>query len=121
MGGQQMGGQQMGQRGGQQARGQMTNTGGAVNSKLTTVMIANRFGKMVQVILGPEGYMEKNGVNIKNGDFIQVSGTFADQGQSVFVANSITKDQKTVQLRNFNGMPIWPREGDESGFCFWPF
>jgi hypothetical protein len=117
----QTGGQQFSQRGGQQTRVQFTNTGGAVNSKIITVMIANRFGKLVQVILGPEKYMEKNGLDIKNGDFIQVSGSFADQGQSVFVANSVTKGQKTVQLRNFNGMPIWPRGGHENMFCFWPF
>jgi len=117
----QLGGQQFSQRGGQQTRVQFTNTGGAVNSKIITVMIANRFGKLVQVILGPERYMEKNGLDIKNGDYIQVSGTFIDQGQSVFVANSVTKGQKTVQLRNFNGMPIWPRGGYENNFCFWPF
>jgi hypothetical protein len=59
--------------------------------------------------------MEDYGIKIKNGDFIQVSGTFADQGQSIFVAGSVTKDQRTVQLRNFNGFPIWPKGGGGGG------
>jgi hypothetical protein len=98
--------------------GQVTNTGGAVNDKLAAVMISNRFGKLVQIVLGPEWYMAKNGVKIKNGDFLQVNGTFADQAQSVFVANSVTKGQKTVQLRNFQGMPTWPQgAGGGGGNC----
>ena len=110
----------MGQRpvpGAQQAMGQITNTGGAVNDKIVTVMIADRFGKMVQVILGPEWYLEKNGIKIKNGDFIQVNGQFVDQAQSVFIAHSVTKDRNTAQLRNFNNFPTWPQGGGSEGGC----
>jgi hypothetical protein len=62
----------------------------------------------VLVRLGPAGFLKQNGLNLKEGDAIAVTGyrVSAADGE-LLVANEVGKQGKTVRLRDGRGRPAW--------------
>ena len=62
----------------------------------------------VDVHAGPAAYLEKQQFSFAKGDSIEVVGSQIKQdGKDVMLAREITKDGKTLSLRNKNGLPLW--------------
>ncbi|MBZ5651639.1 MAG: hypothetical protein LAO18_14275 [Acidobacteriia bacterium] len=62
----------------------------------------------VHVHVGPSSYIEQKQFAFGKGDTIKVVGSKVTiSGQEVVLAREITKDGKTVVLRNAQGVPKW--------------
>jgi len=60
------------------------------------------------VHLGPDWYVERQEITLKPGDKIQVRGSrITFDGKPAVIAAEVTKDGKTLQLRDANGVPVW--------------
>ena len=65
-------------------------------------------GESLPVHLGPEWYLEKQTVPFKQGDQVQVRGSrITFQDKPAVIAAEVTKDGKTLRLRDANGVPAW--------------
>ena len=65
-------------------------------------------GETIAVHLGPEWYIDKQELTFKPGDKVQIRGsriTFEDK--PAIIAAEVTKDGRTLQLRDSNGVPVW--------------
>ena len=66
---------------------------------------------IVEVHLGPEDYVQKE-ITIKKGDTLTVKGSQTEYNNTtVIFAGTITKDGKTVKLRDDDGTPAWAGSG----------
>jgi hypothetical protein len=64
----------------------------------------------VSVHLGPDWYLDKQSVKIGKGDKITVTGSrIVLQGKSVLVASVVQEGEKTLNLRDRQGYPLWSR------------
>jgi len=64
----------------------------------------------VDVGLGPTQFLTDQKLELKKGDKVEVIGAKAHtQKGEVFVARQITSGDKTVTLRDAQGVPAWPR------------
>ncbi|MGB7602685.1 MAG: hypothetical protein WBM24_20450 [Candidatus Sulfotelmatobacter sp.] len=62
----------------------------------------------VDVHVGPSSYIAKNQFTFAKGDTIEVVGSKVTiTGQETLLAREITKDGKTLVLRNPQGIPEW--------------
>jgi len=67
-------------------------------------------GGTVEVHLGPVGYWKKNGFDLAKGDTIEVTGSKSKVDDTeVMRAREVKKGEKTVTLRNAQGVPLWSR------------
>jgi sporulation protein YlmC with PRC-barrel domain len=61
-----------------------------------------------RVYVGPEWYMERQGVEIRDRDDVQVTGAPTTvAGQSLLLAREVTFSGQTLTLRDKNGKPVW--------------
>ena len=62
----------------------------------------------LDVHLGPTDYWKKHGVELAKGDSIEVTGSKhkVDETESM-IAREVKKGEKTVTLRNAQGVPAW--------------
>jgi sporulation protein YlmC with PRC-barrel domain len=61
-----------------------------------------------RVYVGPEWYMERQGVEIRDHDDVQVTGAFATiAGQPLLLAREVALGGQTLILRDKNGKPLW--------------
>lgn len=60
------------------------------------------------VHLGPADYWKKNGIELLKGDSIEVTGSrVLVDGKEALIAREVRKGDKTVTLRNAQGVPAW--------------
>jgi len=60
------------------------------------------------VILGPDWYVDKQGVALAAGDQVEVKGSRVMlEGKPAVIAASVKKGDKTLNLRNDQGIPAW--------------
>ena len=65
-------------------------------------------GESLPVHLGPAWYVEEQDVTLKPGDKVQARGSrITFQGKPALIAAEVTKDGKTLHLRDENGVPAW--------------
>lgn len=77
-----------------------------------THLVVSTGTSSVNVHLGPSWYMQEKGFSFKTGDKVQVTGSRISQaGTTAIVAQRITKDGSTLQLRDENGIPAWSGRG----------
>jgi len=68
-------------------------------------------GKNYEVPVGPEWYMEKIGLNLRQNEKIHLQGSIINRnGLNVLVPTKITAEGKTFILRDSNGIPAWMGE-----------
>lgn len=73
-----------------------------------THLILKTDGASVDVHVGPSSYIARKQFTFTKGDTIEVVGSkVAIAGQEALVAREITKDGKTLVLRNAQGVPEW--------------
>jgi hypothetical protein len=66
----------------------------------------------LRVILGPEWYLSTQQDSLDLGDFVEVTGTRVTlQKEAALLAYKITVDDKSINLRDKSGNPLWSRRG----------
>ncbi len=64
--------------------------------------------KPMVVDLAPDWYLDQNGIRFSPSERVHVEGHRVERsGQSVLYATSVTKGEKTVELRDRDGNPLW--------------
>jgi hypothetical protein len=62
----------------------------------------------ISVHLGPGWYIEKQGIKIKPGDKIEVTGSrITYEGKPAIIAAEVKKGDEILRLRDENGFPLW--------------
>ena len=107
-------GTKMGQQGGMMnqhpAMSRMTHKGW-MGTHLT-LKIENGF---LDVILGPSSYITEKNFTFVKGDQIEVTGSKVTRnGQQELIARSVKKGNKTLTLRNDQGIPLWSRNRQQA-------
>ena len=70
----------------------------------------------VQVHVGPEWYLERQAIELREDEAVQVTGARAEvDGQPVLLARTITVDGLTLMLRDIQGQPVWSALRSGSG------
>jgi hypothetical protein len=65
-------------------------------------------GGVTEVHVGPTWFLEQEGVELSNGDALEVTGSVVDSGDETFlVAREIKKGTKVFRLRDERGFPMW--------------
>ena len=63
---------------------------------------------LYDVHVGPSSYLSAQKFTISNGEKLEVTGSKTQMnGKDVLVARTITKDGKTLELRDAQGFPKW--------------
>jgi len=63
---------------------------------------------ILEVHLAPVRFLRGNGLTFNKGDQIEVVGSMVTyQGHDALIARKITRDNRTVAVRQPNGKPIW--------------
>lgn len=66
----------------------------------------------ITVHLGPPGYVSQQGLTVKKGDTLVVTGSKVTQNQHpVLLAAEIKKNSQTLKLRDEQGFPLWRGPG----------
>ncbi len=75
-------------------------------------VILNTGKESLSVHLGPKWYLDKQSVQLKIGDKIEVKGSkVIIDGTQAIIAREIIKDGNTLKLRDTNGKPFWSGKG----------
>ena len=65
----------------------------------------------IEVHLGPEWYLNENGISLKENDQVSVKGSKVEMsGEKVIIASHLTMGTKEVRLRSEDGIPLWSRK-----------
>lgn len=73
-------------------------------------------GELVTVYAGSRDYVGKQDFFVVSGDRIRVTGVPVQRGwRSIFLATRITRDGKTLELRDESGRPLWLEKGQQPG------
>ncbi|MHB8066665.1 MAG: DNA-binding protein [Desulfobaccales bacterium] len=65
----------------------------------------------IEVILGRGSYIEQQGFKFEPQDKVTVKGSrVAVEGKPTIIAAEVIKGDKTLKLRDVNGMPLWNRQ-----------
>jgi hypothetical protein len=66
----------------------------------------------IPVMLGPDWYVEKQPVQLKVKDRVEITGCRGRAwGQTAFVAGEVKKDGQVLRLRDAAGVPLWAGQG----------
>lgn len=75
-------------------------------------IMLNTGSEDLTVHLGPKWYLDKQSVQLKTGDKIEVKGSkVIIDGTEAIIAREIIKDGNTLKLRDINGIPFWSGKG----------
>jgi hypothetical protein len=67
----------------------------------------------VAVHAGPAWFLRDQGIEIAQGDKVEVTGSRATlRGQPALIAQVVKKGDKAVVLRDMTGIPVWSRCGE---------
>jgi len=65
-------------------------------------------GEVKEVMLGPSDFVTSKGFTFEMGDQVELIGSQVTMGEMKYiVAREVTKDGKTLTLRDKNGVPEW--------------
>jgi hypothetical protein len=82
-------------------------TGATPDTAMVEVRLAAETSTIL-VRLGPTGFLKQGQVSLKEGDTIKVTGYRVTAGDGeLLVANEVTKQGRTVRLRDQWGRPAW--------------
>lgn len=71
-------------------------------------LMVNTGNETISVNLGPSWYIDKQKIQFKKGDKVEVEGSkVALNGQNVVIAREIRKGGQVLNLRDKNGIPQW--------------
>jgi len=73
-----------------------------------THLVLKTDGGLLEVHAGPSSYIAEQQFSFTKGDTIEVVGSKVSiQGKETLLARTISKDAKTLTLRNAQGIPQW--------------
>jgi hypothetical protein len=68
--------------------------------------------KTIAVHLGPKWYLDKQQLQLKAGDKVEVQGSMVTiDSKETIIAEKVKKDGKVLTLRDGNGKPLWSGRG----------
>lgn len=66
----------------------------------------------IPVHLGPAWYIDRQKINIRQGDKIEVTGSRVTfNGAPAIIASEVRKGDAVLKLRDTNGIPVWSGRG----------
>ncbi|NLF32864.1 MAG: PRC-barrel domain containing protein [Planctomycetes bacterium] len=72
------------------------------------LQVRTQDGRTQTVHLGPQRYVQQQGMRFSEGDRIVLAGAPAQfEGREVIMASTVQMDDKTLQLRDMQGRPRW--------------
>ncbi len=70
----------------------------------------------VMVYVGPEWYVEEQGVKLVAGDQVEVKGSRVTmEGKPYIIPNYVKKNDRMLNLRDDQGIPLWAGRGRKGG------
>lgn len=78
------------------------------NESTIRLIVTTEADENVRLELGPGWYMEENGLTFEPQQHIEFRGQPGAGG--AYVAHSLRRGQKTIELRNSDGSPRWPNK-----------
>lgn len=68
----------------------------------------NTGSETILVHLGPQWFIDEQGLKIAAGDTVEIKGVKAERwGEKIFVAGELKKGAEVLKLRDENGVPAW--------------
>jgi hypothetical protein len=68
----------------------------------------NTGSETIVVHLGPQWFIDEQGVKIAAGDTVEIKGAKAERwGEKIFIAAEVKKGAEVLKLRDENGVPAW--------------
>jgi hypothetical protein len=68
----------------------------------------NTGSETLVVHLGPQWFIDEQGVKIAAGDTVEIKGVKVERmGEKIFVAGEVKKGAEVLKLRDENGIPTW--------------
>jgi hypothetical protein len=81
--------------------------------KHSGLLLKTKLGRLV-IQLGPAGYFKQHNFQIKAGDMLRVTGIRVMQNQVLLIqAREVLNQRKRLELRDKNGLPLWPASGQK--------
>jgi len=81
-------------------------------------LMVNTADGMIEVHLGPSSFVAREGFNFAAGDQVKVVGSkVMFGGAPAILAREVTKDGKTLNLRDTTGRPVWAGRGAKRPCC----
>lgn len=75
-------------------------------------LVVQTASEKMTVHVGPQWYIEKQGMTFKEGDKVTVEGSKVTiDGEQVIIAREVKKGTKTLELRDKDGIPKWAGQG----------
>jgi hypothetical protein len=69
-------------------------------------------GEAINIDLGPMWYLERQELNLRVGDRVEVTGAQVElNGEPMMLAANVVKDNRVMYLRDVRGTPIWAAWG----------
>jgi len=91
---------------------QRTGMGRMAGGSTGTHLMLKTETETIEVFVGPTRWLEQQKVTFTKGEAIEVTGAHTMFGQTAgLIAREITMGEKTVTLRNADGIPVWSRRG----------
>jgi len=71
--------------------------------------------EQIAVHMGPNWYLDKQGLKIAAGDRIEVRGSrMTFEGEPAIIAAEVKKGDQSLKLRDDNGLPAWRGQGRQA-------
>ncbi len=68
----------------------------------------------VMVVVGPASYLEQQKMKLTVGDKVEITGSRVQHPQiALLIAGELKKGDQVVKLRDEQGRPLWPRQGQK--------
>lgn len=86
--------------------------GGQYGGKYRIIILKTDAGQQHHIHLGPAWYFDQEKFTLKAGDEVEVTGSKVAMGnQEIILAGSVKSGDKTLKLRDDQGVPAWRRKG----------
>jgi len=87
-------------------------TAGAMDIPGRVILNLKTAKETVMVYVGPEWYVEQQGIKLVAGDQVEVKGSRVSmEGKPYIIPNYVKKNDRMLNLRDDTGMPAWAGKG----------
>lgn len=87
-------------------------TAGRMDIPARVILNLKTAKETIPVYVGPEWYVKQQGVKLVAGDQVEVKGSrVMMEGKPYIIPNYVKKNDRVLQLRDDNGIPLWAGRG----------
>lgn len=89
-----------------------TVTAGRMDIPARVILNLKTAKETIPVYVGPEWYVKQQGFKLVAGDQVEVKGSrVMMEGKPYIIPNYVKKNDRVLQLRDDNGIPLWAGRG----------